>query len=504
MIIHGLRHRRDRQGPAEIGSSSRGLSVITIQSGMLVALGFLGASLLSLLIAPLFWARAVRLTSRRIKESMPVSEIEIRADKDRIRAEYAIKVHKLESEIEQVRHSTARRQIEINRRDANVNVLEAELEQLRANHEESLNARRVLEQTVTDRLPRVEQGLSEAKKLLFARDREIGELTRTGETRAAALAETKAIAAQLQSEIDRQTMALAARNREQVPRNDAEAALRGEIEVLRAKTREQAQLLARLQSLAGRPATAVNPGANGAANGAANGGAADGATPETDKQLRLLRSRNEDQASEIARLKAALAVFEKSVDSDGATPLTESRIGLKARLQSLEAQTVQQSDTILRLRSDLAAANERVARQASHFTNELRRLGGTGSGQAPGRRASEAAARLSLTDRVVQTRVVPDAANLSNVEPLLVAQLQVSPLQVAKATGAMASGATAANLAATNLAATRLAATSLAATDEPVSDLAATSLAPADQPLDEAAVDSRPRLLDRIASLGRN
>ena len=474
--------------------------MITIQSGMLVALGFLGASLLSLLIAPLFWARAVRLTSRRIKESMPVSEIEIRADKDRIRAEYAIKVHKLESEIEQVRHSTARRQIEINRRDANVNVLEAELEQLRANHEESLNARRVLEQTVTDRLPRVEKGLSEAKKLLFARDREIGELTRTGETRAAALAETKAIAAQLQSEIDRQTMALAARNREQVPRNDTEAALRGEIEVLRAKTREQAQLLARLQSLAGRPATAANPGANGVSNG----GAADGATPETDKHLRLLRSRNEDQASEIARLKAALAVFEKSVDSDGATPLTESRIGLKARLQSLEAQTVQQSDTIMRLRSDLAAANERVARQASHFTNELRRLGGTGSGHAPGRRASEAAARLSLTDRVVQTRVVPDAANLSNVEPLLVAQLQVSPLQVAKATGAMASGATAANLAATNLAATRLAATSLAATDEPVSDLAATSLAPADQPLDEAAGDSRPRLLDRIASLGRN
>ena len=95
MIIHGLRHRRDRQGPAEIGSSTRGLSVITIQSGMLVGLGFLAASLLSLLIAPLFWARAVRLTSRRIKESMPVSEIEIRADKDRIRAEYAIKVHKM-------------------------------------------------------------------------------------------------------------------------------------------------------------------------------------------------------------------------------------------------------------------------------------------------------------------------------------------------------------------------------------------------------------------------
>ena len=77
--------------------------MISIQSAMLVALGFLAASLVALVIAPAFWARAVRLTSNRIKDAMPLSEIEIRADKDRIRAEYAIKVHKLESLVDQVR-----------------------------------------------------------------------------------------------------------------------------------------------------------------------------------------------------------------------------------------------------------------------------------------------------------------------------------------------------------------------------------------------------------------
>jgi len=109
--------------------------VITIQSGMLIALGFLAAVLLGLLIAPALWRRAVRLTTRRIKTTMPLSEMEIEADRDRIRAEYAIKMHKLEMLVEQVKLTGARQQIEINRRDARVNMLEADLEQLRAGYE---------------------------------------------------------------------------------------------------------------------------------------------------------------------------------------------------------------------------------------------------------------------------------------------------------------------------------------------------------------------------------
>ena len=70
--------------------------MISIQSAMLVALGFLAASLLALFVAPAFWSRAVRLTTLRIKNTMPLSEIEIRADKDRVRAEFAVKVHHLD------------------------------------------------------------------------------------------------------------------------------------------------------------------------------------------------------------------------------------------------------------------------------------------------------------------------------------------------------------------------------------------------------------------------
>ena len=185
--------------------------MISIQSAMLVALGFLGASLLALLIAPAFWARTVRLTTSRIKDTMPLTEIEIRADKDRIRAEYAIEVHKLENRTEQVRLAAARQQIELNRRDARINQIETELERLKAEHEESQNARRVLEQTVADRLPRVEARLNDSKRQLFERDREITDLMRTSDAQVRALNEAAAINAQQQAEIERMNTSLAVR-----------------------------------------------------------------------------------------------------------------------------------------------------------------------------------------------------------------------------------------------------------------------------------------------------
>ena len=69
--------------------------MITIEMVMLAALGFLTAALLALFIAPLYRRRVARLTTEMMKRSMPLTEAEIRADKDRLRAEFAIRIHKL-------------------------------------------------------------------------------------------------------------------------------------------------------------------------------------------------------------------------------------------------------------------------------------------------------------------------------------------------------------------------------------------------------------------------
>ena len=178
---------------------------------MLMALGFLAASLLGLLVASAFWSRAVRLATARIKQSMPVSEPEIRADRDRLRAEYAIKVHKLEMQLEQAKFERARQLIDLNRRDASISTLATDAMQLKADLEENQNARRVLEQTVADRLPRVEARLAEAKRLLFNRDREIAELTAGARRHKQALEEVSSITAQKNAQIERLSMALTTR-----------------------------------------------------------------------------------------------------------------------------------------------------------------------------------------------------------------------------------------------------------------------------------------------------
>jgi hypothetical protein len=399
--------------------------LITIQSAMLVALGFLAASLLGLLVASAFWSRAVRLTTARIKQSMPVSEPEIKADRDRLRAEYAIKVHKLETQLEQVKLERARQLIEINRRDASISTLETDVVQLKADLEENQNARRVLEQTVVDRLPRVEARLNEAKRLLFNRDREIAELTAGARRQKGALEEASSINAQQSAQIERLTTTLTtrgARGRHSDAGAD-EIALRAEIESLRNKAREQAMLIDRLQRQQGHAYALAPPmgtsegettraqrdiaqaeAAIGSIRAAAQEGETAGASYE--REIRALKAHTQDQAGEIARLKAALATFEQQERTGG---LKDTRIALKARLGSAQAQSDQQAATIARLRAELAATHERLARQAAHFMGEMRRIGTAGvaplaTGSA---RQQGAAARRALAERVAQPRTGP-------------------------------------------------------------------------------------------------
>jgi hypothetical protein len=390
---------------------------------MLIALGFLAASLLGLLVASAFWSRAVRLTTARIKQSMPVSEPEIRADRDRLRAEYAIKVHKLEMQLEQAKLSRARQHIEINRRDASISTLETDMDRLKVDLEENQNARRVLEQTVTDRLPRVEARLAEAKRLLFNRDREIAELSAGSRRHKQALEEASSIAAQQTVQIQRLTSASLAKS----TAVEADTSARGELDALRAKAREQAALIDRLQrrlgsgyGLSAPAAEAASPREEGAraAKKAAESTGQDEEAPEGvggrlayEREIRALRARTDDQAGEIARLRSALAAFEEGGGATG--NLRDSKLGLKARLGAVQAQSDQQAATIGKLRAELAATHERLARQAAHFMDEMRRIG-TGGTPNPTHQQQGDDAKRRLAERVAAIRAKPSEKIVGN------------------------------------------------------------------------------------------
>jgi chromosome segregation ATPase len=86
-----------------------------VQSVLFFVLGFLCAVFLVSLIAPAVWRRAVVLTRRRLEASLPLTPAEIQADKDRVRAEYAMTTRRLEITVKNLQEKVAEQVVEIAR-----------------------------------------------------------------------------------------------------------------------------------------------------------------------------------------------------------------------------------------------------------------------------------------------------------------------------------------------------------------------------------------------------
>jgi chromosome segregation ATPase len=99
-----------------------------IEPIMFFALGCLAASLLALVFLPLVHSRAVRLTTRRLEGAIPVSITEIHADKDQLRAEFAMQTRRLELSLEQARTKAAAQSAEVGRKLEVIGHLKRELE----------------------------------------------------------------------------------------------------------------------------------------------------------------------------------------------------------------------------------------------------------------------------------------------------------------------------------------------------------------------------------------
>ena len=98
-----------------------------IDSIMYFGIGFLVAALLGLLFVPLVHNRAVRLTMKRLEASTPLSIAEIRADKDQLRAEFAMTTRRLEMRIEKLQTQTTTQLAEVGKRTDAINQFKKEL-----------------------------------------------------------------------------------------------------------------------------------------------------------------------------------------------------------------------------------------------------------------------------------------------------------------------------------------------------------------------------------------
>ena len=84
-----------------------------VQSVLLFSLGFLSAAFLALMVAPAIWGRAVALTKKRIEASLPMSLNEVQADKDQLRAEFALSTRRLELSVKTFKEKIAHQMAEI-------------------------------------------------------------------------------------------------------------------------------------------------------------------------------------------------------------------------------------------------------------------------------------------------------------------------------------------------------------------------------------------------------
>jgi chromosome segregation ATPase len=151
-----------------------------IEPIMYFGLGFLAASLIALITMPFVHGRAERLTTRRLEAAIPVSMAEIQADKDQLRAEFAMSTRRLEMSVEQLKSKTTSQLAELGKKTDAINRMKIELGEKNA----TIFALEAREKAVKEQLRATEEefaakteGLRQAEKALTDKQAELAKLS---------------------------------------------------------------------------------------------------------------------------------------------------------------------------------------------------------------------------------------------------------------------------------------------------------------------------------------
>ena len=142
-----------------------------VENIMYFALGLLLAGMLALMIMPAVWQRAVRLTKKRIEAATPITMAEFRADKDQLRAEFALSTRRLEMNVEALRRRLADQLREMNRRRNEIGGMKGE----RDSHLQVVRELEEREGELRRRILELEKEGADLAQKLRMRDREYAE-----------------------------------------------------------------------------------------------------------------------------------------------------------------------------------------------------------------------------------------------------------------------------------------------------------------------------------------
>jgi hypothetical protein len=98
-----------------------------LEWGMLLAMGFMAGCVVMIAFVPAIHNRAVRLTARRYQAQTPLSMFEMEAQKDLLRAEFAMALRRLEMIVEETKSKSVQQLSDIGRKAAEIHRLKTEL-----------------------------------------------------------------------------------------------------------------------------------------------------------------------------------------------------------------------------------------------------------------------------------------------------------------------------------------------------------------------------------------
>jgi chromosome segregation ATPase len=141
---------------------------MVVENIMYFALGLLMAGLVALMVMPAVWKRAVRLTKKRIEAATPMTMAEFRADKDQLRAEFALSTRRLEMNVEALRRRLSDQVRDINRKKTELGGIKGE----RDNHLAIVRELEEREAELRRRVLELEKEGADLAQKLRMRDRE--------------------------------------------------------------------------------------------------------------------------------------------------------------------------------------------------------------------------------------------------------------------------------------------------------------------------------------------
>ena len=298
-------------------------------------LGFLAAALIALMISPAIWNRAVLLTKRRIESSVPLTLNEVQADKDQLRAEFAMSTRRLELSIEELREKASQQVIEINRK-------RDELAKLASESGNKIKFVEELESRGAD----LRQLLLQREDELEQKSKELADTRQKLEERAIDLERIKRELNDTRSDADSRRIELVAKQTSLDDLSDRSKNFTSEIEKLRSETE---MLKSRLQT-------------------------AESANKDSNQRLERLQKTNADLEDKLQRREKNVSQLrsESQADSESSNELTRLLMEERQKTTQLEADLAK---SVLRMEALLTdASNENVSKAIKTLSGEKAEL----------------------------------------------------------------------------------------------------------------------------------